>query len=106
MADANYKLTLGPLITTVFQNKIGGKKANPNKLEGEVKNVTVNDGNINIKLQLGGIVGQAWTHHVEVEIGNDTYETIPQNIKGKIPGSGTSNLDKDYKLKKKSAPEA
>lgn len=103
MADANYELTLGPLIDTVFKNKIGNRLANPSKLKGTVSNIVIKDGNmININLQLGGIIGQSWTQEVEVEIGNDVFETIPKKIKGKIPGDGTSSLDKDFKLKKKS----
>ena len=72
MSDANYELTLGPLIDTVFKNKIGGRLANPKKLKGTISNIIIKEGNmININLQLGGIVGQSWTQQVEVEIGNE-----------------------------------
>lgn len=103
MANANYKLTISPLIDTVFENRIGGKKANPNKLEGTLKNVTITEDGIHIKLKLGGIVASPWSLEVVVENSDQEFQTIPKIIKGKIPGSGPSVTDKIFQLKKKTS---
>ena len=101
MANANYKLTISPLIDTIFENRIGGKKANPNKLEDTLKNVTITEDGIQVKLKLGGIVASPWSLEVVIENGDEEFQTIPKIIKGKIPGNGPSITDKIFKLKKK-----
>lgn len=103
MTNANYKITKSPLIDTIFENRIGGKNANPNKLESTLENVEVSDEGIHIKLRLGGIKDSPWSLEVNVDMDDEEYQTIPKVIKGRIPKRGFSETDKVYKLKRMSA---
>lgn len=101
MADANYDLTKSPLIDAIKKIQIGEKQANPNKKKGTVKDVRIVDGEIHFVMELGGIVDSPWSMVIEIEDGDNTFETVPKAIKGKIPNRGTSKTDRMVKLKKK-----
>jgi hypothetical protein len=100
MATANYKLTIGPLIDTIFKFKIGGKNVNVKKLEGSLKNVSINEDGIEIQVELGGSENAPWSLNVDIEDQEETFKTKPPTIKGKIAKNGGSRFNRTCPLKK------
>ncbi len=100
MENADYKLTLSPLIDTVFVLEIGGVYADVDKNEDTLENVHTTAQGIHIRLELGGTVGADWSLEVTVDKDDDTYQTIPKTIKGKISAGGGSWIDRTFPLKK------
>jgi hypothetical protein len=101
MANANYTLTVGAMIDTIFVLEIGGQYANVNHLSGSLENVFLLDGSIHIRVELGGSIGADWDLKVEVQDDDGEYETVPASIKGKINPSGGSKFDRSCPLKSK-----
>ncbi|QDK82630.1 hypothetical protein EXU85_30085 [Spirosoma sp. KCTC 42546] len=98
MATANYKLTLDPLIDTIFVFEIGGHYVDPDELEGSLDNVFISEAGIRIRLELGGIERQAWNLEVSIENDEETLHTIPEIISGKIGRGGGSWFDRTCPL--------
>lgn len=95
MADAQYELTTGSLIDTIFVFEIGGQYVNVNKQKGTIQNVFFNNDGIRIRLELGGTIGQKWTLEVSIDDNGKKLTTVPKKIEGAVGAGGGSWFDRN-----------
>lgn len=98
MADANYKLSIGPFIDTIYVLEVGGKFADVDKSEDTLSDIYYNETGIRVRLEVGGVEMQEWTLEVTVVDNGKTFKTIPVQIKGRVGRGGGSIFDRTCPL--------